>query len=178
MMVGIIGSSISQVMWLCASFRLLAAAARKVSSAVPISSIGSSTNSIWPIASSDMSRVRAMPVANCALSLIASSDSSRVHSPSRHAAAILPLTMAPREAGVASSGSSDCRSRSPAVASSTSAAPPRKAVMIRKYGSITDSISPRWASGVATSRVPTLTGCATEASMPRASRRNAPTWPE
>ncbi len=176
-MVGIIGSSISQVMWLCASFRLLAAAARKVSREVPTSSIGSSTNSILAIDSIDMSRVRAMPVANCALSLIASSDSSSDTSPSTQAAMILPVTIAPRAAGVASNGSSVCRSRSPAVASSTSAAPPRKAVMIRKYGSITDSIRPRLASGVDTSSVLVLTGCATAGSIPRASRRSAPTWP-
>jgi hypothetical protein len=40
---------------------------------------------------------------------------------------ILPLMIAPRDAGVASSGSSDCRSRSPAVASIATCMPPMNA---------------------------------------------------
>jgi hypothetical protein len=47
-------------------------------------------------------------------------------------ARILPLMIASRETGVASSGSSDCRSRSPAVASMASCMPPTKASSSRR----------------------------------------------
>ncbi len=107
-------------MWLCASFMLLAAAARKVSSEVPISSIGSITSSICTIAMMFMLSWRPMlPGAICALTLNAARVNSSDAKPTMQAAAILPLTMALRDPGVASSGSSDCRSRSPAVVSIT-----------------------------------------------------------
>ena len=115
--VGIIGSSISQVMWLCASFMLLADAARYVSSDVPMNSIGTRISSILPMARNDTFNCRPSVPANCALNLKASRVSSSVARPIMQAAAILPLTTALRGAGVASSGSSDWRSRSPAVAS-------------------------------------------------------------
>ena len=116
-MIGSIGSSISQVMWLCASFMLREAAERNVSSVVPMNSIGSRMSSSLPIATKRTSSISAMPVDNCALSLNARRVSSSEVMPTSPAAAILPLTIAPRVAGVASSGSSDCRSRSPAVTS-------------------------------------------------------------
>ena len=53
------------------------------------------------------------------LSLNATRISSRLSMPKAQAARILPLMIALRAAGVASSGSSDCRSRSPAVTSIT-----------------------------------------------------------
>ena len=57
--------------------------------------------------------------------------------PKDTAASILPPTNAARDAGVASSGSRDCRSRSPAVVSIAKCAPPMKAKMVRIIGSST-----------------------------------------
>ena len=45
-----------------------------------------------------------------------------------------PSTICARVAGLASSGSSDCRSRSPAVVSIARYMPPRKAPNTRRYG--------------------------------------------
>ncbi|MCY1440943.1 hypothetical protein D9M71_572370 [compost metagenome] len=82
--------------------------------------IGIITNSICSIDSRPMLSCRAAaPVDSCALSLNAASVSSSDTTPTTQAAAILPLTIALRRAGVASNGSSDCRSRSPAVVSIT-----------------------------------------------------------
>ncbi len=75
-------------------------------------------------------------------------------------ARILALMIDSRATGVASSGSSDCRSRSPAVASIASCMPPMNASSSSRYGSICCDRSKR-ASGVATSRVPTCSGLAT-----------------
>ncbi|MBW3551355.1 MAG: methyltransferase domain-containing protein [Proteobacteria bacterium] len=88
----------------------------------------------------------------------------------------LTMTIEPRVAGVASSGSSDWRSRSPAVASRIRYAPPRNEVRISRYGRMKDNSTPRLASTVATSRVPRLTGRVTAGSMPRAISRSMPTW--
>jgi len=112
-----IGGSFGQVMWLSASFMLLADAAGYVSSDVPMNSIGTRISSILPMARNDTFNCRPSVPANCALNLKASRVSSSVARPIMQAAAILPLTTALRGAGVASSGSSDWRSRSPAVAS-------------------------------------------------------------
>ena len=165
-------------MWLCASFMLLAPAARQVSSAVPISTSGSSTSSSLPIAMNLTSSELPTPRPMLALNLNDSRISRIAVNPTRVDASILPLTRAPRGAGVASSGSSDCRSRSPAVVSMTRCEPPMKADIISRIGRMTDSRMPRLASAVARSRVPTLTGMATAGLTPRAISRSAPTcWP-
>ena len=163
------------MMWLCASFMLLAAAARQVSRAVPISTSGSRISSSLPIAAKLTSSDTVAPVARLALALNESRISSIETMPSSAAAAILPLTSAPREAGVASSGSSDCRSRSPAVVSMARCEPPMKAKMVRIIGSRMVMNMPLLASGVARSRVPVFNGAATIGLIPRASRRSEPT---
>jgi hypothetical protein len=89
----------------------------------------------------------------------------------------LALMIASRDAGVASSGSSDWRSRSPAVASIASCMPPMKASSSNRYGSSCCVRSKR-ASGVATSRVPTSNGRATAGWMPRAISLKVPTVSE
>ena len=153
---------------------LLAPAATKVIRPVPMTTSGSRINSSLAIAGRLTSSIRPMPVAIAALPFSASRISSSEAMPIITDASILPLTMAPRAAGVASNGSSDCRSRSPAVVSIARWMPPRNAEINSRIGSIADSMMPRLASGVARSRVPTPTGTPTTGLIPRASMRNAP----
>ena len=84
--------------------------------------------------------------------------------------------LAARSAGVASKGSRDCRSRSPAVTSITKYAPPMKLLKISKYGRNASSM-PRRDSGVATSRHATRTGCSTSGLIPRSRLRSAASVP-
>jgi len=145
---------------------------------VPISSIGSFFSSTCTIERMFMLSCRlTLPEANWALTLNATSVSSSDTNPTTQAAPILPLTMALREPGVASNGSSDCRSRSPAVVSITRYAPPMNEVRVSSTGSSIDSIMPRLASVLAMSWVAMSSGRATCASTPRAIRRRAPTCP-
>ena len=116
------------------------------------------------------------PGAQVARALNVTSISSSDARPSAQAAAILPLTTALRGAGVASSGSRDWRSRSPAVASRITAMPPRNADRISRYGNNIAASCPRLASADAMSRTPTLNGRTTPGSMPRASSRSVPIW--
>ena len=116
-----------------------------------------------------------MPLTRVALSLNDNRISSIDSSPSSTAASILPPTSAPRATGVASSGSSDCRSRSPAVVSIAKWAPPMKAKMVRIIGSRMLMNELFFASGVAMSRMPTCSGAATPGLIPRISSRIAPT---
>ncbi len=104
-----------------------------VSNVVPMSTIGARIASSLAMARKDTSTPSNGPApANWKLSLKLSRMSSRLSMPKAHAAAILPLMMASRLAGVAKSGSSDWRSRSPAVTSITRYAPPRKALRINR----------------------------------------------
>ena len=163
------------MMWLCASFMLLAPAASAVISAEPISTSGNRVSSSLPMARKLTSICRPMPLTRLAVSLNDSRISSIDSRPSSTAASILPPTSAARGTGVASSGSSDCRSRSPAVVSIARWAPPMKAKMVRISGSSIAMNELRLASAVARSRVPTLSGAAMPGSMPRTSRRRLPT---
>ncbi|MNN86844.1 hypothetical protein D3C81_2043120 [compost metagenome] len=86
---------------------------------MPITTSGSRITKSLPIAAKLTSSERAAPLPMLALSLNDNRISSIDARPSTTAASILPLTSALRDAGVASSGSSDCRSRSPAVVSIT-----------------------------------------------------------
>lgn len=141
-----------------------------------MNSIGTRMNSICSIGKKPTLSWRPrFEVDSCALNLKASKVSNSDTMPITQAAAILPLTIALRGAGVASKGSSDWRSRSPAVASRISEAPPRNDVITSSTGSSIAIICPRLASAVARSCAAISSGLPTCASMPRASRRSAPT---
>ena len=82
----------------------------------------------------------------------------------------LPRRIFERATGLANSGSSDCRSRSPAVVSMARAMPPMKAPRMKKYGSIENIMPPR-ACAVDWSRSAISSGRVIVGEMPRATRR-------
>ena len=89
-------------------------------------------------------------------------------------AANFPATSAPREAGNVSSGSSDPRSRSPAVESTATCTPPSRQAKSRKYVNMPSSSTER-PDGVDTSSESTAIGRATVGSTPRNCKRRTPT---
>ena len=100
-----------------------------------------------------------------------STDAKR---PNTQVVSHFPAARAVRDTGLTSRGSSDWRSRSPAVVSMATLSPPMKAAMIRNIGSMTKSRAADCA-GVARSRSSTRTAWMTLGLTPRATRRSTAT---
>ena len=106
------------------------------------------------------------------MSRLSTSVSSEATRPNTHVASHLPAVSADRDTGLTSSGSSDRRSRSPAVVSIATLSPPTNAATIRNIGNPASNRAADCA-GVARSSSSTRTAWTTPGWTPRAIRRSA-----